>query len=57
MYTCNAPPKSFGLFYTHVYLKLSLQEAGVVLGNIIIIKTSLIKRPTEDRIHSSNQPA
>ena len=25
MYTFNAPPKAFVLFYAHVYLKLSLQ--------------------------------
>ena len=31
MYTFNAPPKSFGLFYTNVYPKLSLQDAGGVL--------------------------
>ena len=31
MYTFNAPPKSFGLFYTHVYPKLSLQDARGVL--------------------------
>ena len=41
MYTFNAPPKSCVLFYTHVYLKLSLQDAGGVLLNIII-KTSFI---------------
>ena len=27
----NVPPKSFGLFYTHVYPKQSLQDAGGVL--------------------------
>ena len=42
-YTFNAPPKS-----------LSLQDAIGGLRNITI-KTSLIKRPTGDRIHSSNQ--
>ena len=31
MYTFNAPPKSFVLFYTHVDLILSLQDAGGVL--------------------------
>ena len=31
MYTFNMPPKSFGLLYTHVYLKLSLQDAVGVL--------------------------
>ena len=43
MYAFNAPPKSFVLFSTHVYLRN------------IIIKTSLINRSTEDRLHSSNQ--
>ena len=28
MYTFNAPPKSFVLFYTHVNLKLSPQDAA-----------------------------
>ena len=37
----NKPPKSFALFDTHADLKLSLQDAGGVLRNIII-KTSLI---------------
>ena len=31
MYTFNAPPESFGLFYTHVYPKLSLKDAGGIL--------------------------
>ena len=52
--TLNAPPKSFGKFYTHVDLKLSLQDAFGVLLNVIM-KTSLIRRANEDRIHSSNQ--
>ena len=31
IYIFNAPRKSFVLFYTHVYLKLSGQDAGGVL--------------------------
>ena len=37
----NTPPKSFVLFYTHAYLKMSLPNTGGVLWNIII-KTPLI---------------
>ena len=36
MYTFNAPPKPFGLFYRRVYLTLSQQDTGGVLWNIII---------------------
>ena len=54
MYTFNVIPKLFGLFYTYVYLKSSLQDAVGILRNITM-KTSFIKRPTEDWIHSSNQ--
>ena len=41
MYTFHTPPKSFVLFYIHVYLKMSLEDAVGILRNIII-KTSLI---------------
>ena len=45
MNTFNAPPKSFGLFNTHVYLYFSLQDTGDVLlkYNSHLLSKNLLK--------------